>query len=264
MNNDQELEILEKEWKSRFDRFTAPEPSREMTLELIKRIKEAERDERPVDLRKELEEAQYSLSTKEKIANLFLSQWNFYGAKTWLLTGLVMAVITFTISENSADAQAGFLSWIKWMTLIVIAVIGYAFRPENEGNEMLETLSYYPLTLQLFTRFMIVVGFQFVLTLPLSFVVLGKEATALYLVSTFMPVFFFGAFGFAGTFWLGPKAGLFLTLVLWFSQVFVKKKILFQAPGDEHFLIMNLALLGLSVLLISTTFLRNRFMEKWK
>jgi len=184
MDENQELTKLEKEWKTHFDRFTAPEPTREMTLDLIQKLKKIEQNQSPVDLRLELETKQNSLSTKDKIVNIFLSQWNFYGTTSWLLTGLVMIAITFTISENTADPLFGFTTWIKWITLLVIAVIGYSFRPKNEGNEIIETLSYYPIIQQMFTRFMIVMGFQLVVALPLCFFIVGRESTILYLVSS--------------------------------------------------------------------------------
>jgi hypothetical protein len=264
MDENQELAKLEKEWKTHFDRFTAPEPTREMTLDLIQKIKKIEESQSPVDLRLELETTQNSLSTRDKIVNIFLSQWNFYGTTSWLLTGFVMIAITFTISENSADPLFGFTNWIKWITLLVIAVIGYSFRPKNEGNEIIETLSYYPIIQQMFTRFMIVMGFQLVLALPLCFFIVGRESTTLYLVSSFIPVFFFGVVGFVATFWLGQKIGLSLTLFIWFSQVLLKKELLFQVPGDDYFLVMNMIIFGLSILLLSTILLKNRFSENLK
>src|SRR5690606_12177115 len=213
--------------------------------------KNIEQEQSPIDMRLELETTQHSLSTRAKIVNMFLSQWNFYGTTSWILTGLLMIAITFTISENYGDAVTGFASWIKWITLLVIAVIGYSFRPKNEGNEMIETLSYYPIIQQIFIRFIIVMGFQLVLTLPLSFIIVGTESTILYLVSSFIPVFFFGVIGFVGIFWLGQKIGLSLTLFIWFSQILLKKKLLFQSPGDDYFLVMNGIILGISILLFS-------------
>lgn len=264
MDENQDLAKLEKEWKAHFDRFTAPEPTREMTLDLIQKIKSTEQNHSPVDLRLELETAQNSLSFKERLVNIFLSQWNFYGTTSWLLTGLVMVAITFTISENTADPLFGFTNWIKCITLLVIAVIGYSFRPKNEGNEIIEALSYYPIIQQMFTRFIIVMGFQLTLALPLCFFVVGRESTILYLVSSFIPVFFFGVVGFVATFWLGQKIGLSLTLFIWFSQVLLKRKFLFQVPGDDSFLVMNGIIFGLSILLLSTILLKNRFSEKLK
>ncbi|MEB5466917.1 hypothetical protein, partial [Virgibacillus pantothenticus] len=209
--------------------------------------------------RKELETTQDNLSTRSKIVNMFLSQWNFYGTVSWLMTGLLMIVITFTISENYGAAGAGFLSWMKWISLLVIAVIGYSFRPKNEGNEIIEMLSYYPIIQQIFTRFIIVMGFQVALTLPLSFIVIGKESTTLYLVSSVIPVFFFGVIGFVTILWLGQKLGLALTLFIWFSQVFMKKKLLFQTPGDDYFLVIHMMIFGVSILLLSSVLLKRRF-----
>lgn len=262
MDENQELTKLEKEWKTHFDRFTAPEPTREMTLDLIQKIKNMEQEQSPVDLRIELETAQNSLSTRSKIVNLFLSQWNFYGTTSWLMTGLLMIAITFTISENSGDAITGFTSWIKWITFIVIGMIGYSFRPKNEGNEIIETLSYYSMIQQIFTRFMIVMGFQLVLMLPLSLLIIGKESTTLYVVSSLIPVFFFGVIGFVAIFWLGQKIGLSIALFIWFSQVLVKKRLLFQAPGDEYFLSVNVILLGVSILLLGSVLLKKHFSVK--
>ncbi|MED3735616.1 hypothetical protein P4529_02125 [Virgibacillus pantothenticus] len=83
ISKNQELTKLESEWKAHFDRFTAPEPSREKTLDLIEKIKSMEQEQSPVDLRKELETTQDNLSTRSKIVNMFLSQWNFYGTVSW-------------------------------------------------------------------------------------------------------------------------------------------------------------------------------------
>lgn len=264
MDENQDLVKLENEWKSHFDRYTTPEPTREMTLDLIQNIKSIEQNQAPADVRIELETAQHSLSIKERVVNMFLSQWNFYGTTSWLLTGLVMIAITFIISENTSDPLFGFTHWIKWITLLVIAVIGYSFRPKNEGNEIIETLSYYPIIQQMFTRFMMVMGFQLVLALPLSLFVVGKESTIGYLVGSLIPVFFFGVVGFVATFWLGQKIGLTLTLLIWFSQVLVKKKLLFQVPGNDYFLLMNAIIFSLSILLLSTILLRNHFSESLK
>ncbi len=170
MSEDQELSHLENEWKNSFDRFTSPEPTREQTFNLIEKIKEAD-EIKPVDLRAELEaQSNCSIYISAKVVNLFLSQWNFHGASSWLLTGIVMLVLTITISQNMGNEMTGFIAWIKWITLIIIAVMGYAFRSKNEGNDIIETLSYYPLIQQMFTRFMIVMGLQLAITLPLSFI----------------------------------------------------------------------------------------------
>lgn len=144
MKENDELANLENEWKTGFDRFTAPEPTREQSMSLIEKIKGTEA-EKPVDLRMELETAQNTQSVSAQVANLFLSQWNFHGARSWLLTAIVMLVLTITISQNWGGHVAGFTVWIKWTSLIMIAVMGYAFRAQNEGNDIIERLSYTPL-----------------------------------------------------------------------------------------------------------------------
>lgn len=264
MNEDKELMRLEKKWENRFDRFTAPEPSREQTLNLIQKIKSIE-EAGLADLRIELEILQDSQTTSSKVMNLFLSQWNFHGARSWLFTGILMFVLTLTISQNTGEDVAGFTTWIKWVTLIVIAVMGYAFRNKNEGNQLIETLSYHPLIVQMFMRFMIVMTLQLAITLPLSFVILGGTNSIYYLLGSFTPVLFFGVIGFVSTIWFGQKISLLLALFVWFSQTIFEKKLLsvslFQLPGNEGFLLMNIIVLGISILLLSSVTLKNRQMR---
>ena len=261
MNEDHELSRLEKEWKNSFDRFTAPEPSREQTLNLIQKIKETG-ENKPVDMRATLEAQQETQSFSSKVASLFLSQWNFHGARSWLLTGIVLLILTITISQNGGDAATDFLTWIKWITLIIIAGMGYAFRSKNEGNEIIETLSYYPLVQQMFTRFMIVMAIQLAITLPLSFIILGSVSSVLYLLSSFTPILFFGVVGFVATMWLGQKIGILLALFVWFAQVLLEKQLkfaaLFQLPGNDYFVLTNIVVIGISVLLLFSVPLKNR------
>lgn len=261
MKENDELANLEDEWKSRFDRFTAPEPTREQSMSLIEKIKGIER-EKPIDIRMELETAQNTQSFSEKMTNLFLSQWNFQGARSWLLTAIVMLVLTVTVNQNWGAGATGFVVWIKWVSLIMIAVMGYAFRTKNEGNDIIERLSYTPIIQQMFTRFMIVLVLQLVIALPLSFIVLGGVSSTLYIISSFTPLLFFGVVGFVGTIWLDQKIGATLALVVWFGQVLLGDKLkfasLFQVPGDDYFLYMNLVVLGISCLLLSSVVLKNR------
>ena len=261
MKENDELANLENEWKSRFDRFTAPEPTREQSMSLIEKIKGTEA-EKPVDLRVELETAQKKQSISAQVTNLFLSQWNFHGARSWLLTGIVMLILTITISQNWGGEVAGFTVWIKWTSLIMIAVMGYAFRAQNEGNDIIERLSYTPLIQQMFTRFIIVLVLQLAIVLPLSFIVLGGMGSILYIISSFTPLLFFGVVGFVGIIWLGQKLGAILALVVWFGQVLLGDRLtftsLFQVPGNDYFLLVNLIVLGVSCLLLSSVTLKNR------
>jgi hypothetical protein len=260
MSEDQELSRLENEWKNRLNRFTSPEPTREQTFHLIEKIKGME-DIKPVDLRAELEASQAAQSTSSKMVNMVLSQWNFYGTSSWLLTGIVMLLLTIMISVGTDNEMTGFMAWMKWITLVMIAVMCYAFRSRNEGNDILEKLSYYSLVHQMFTRFIIVMGLQVAMMLPLSFIILGKSSSLLYLSGSFTPIFFFGVIGFISTMWLGHKAGVILTLFVWFSQVLFDQQLqsasMFQLPWNEHFLLMNVVILGLSSLLLSSLLLRN-------
>ncbi|MFD1929591.1 hypothetical protein ACFSFY_16230 [Sporosarcina siberiensis] len=264
MSEDKELMRLEKEWEDRFDRFTAPEPSREQTLNLIQKIKGIE-EVGLVDVRIELERHQDSQTMSSKVMNLFLSGWNFHGARSWLFTGILMFLLTLTVSQNTGSEVAGFTMWIKGSTLIMIAVMSYAFRTKNEGNQIIETLSYYPLIAQLFMRFMIVMVLQLAITLPLSFVILGGTNSIYYLLGSFTPVLFFGVIGFVSTIWFGQKISLLLALIVWFSQTFFEKQLLsaalFQLPGNEGFLLMNSIVLGISILLLGSVALKNHQMR---
>ncbi|MRX72137.1 hypothetical protein GJU40_08175 [Bacillus lacus] len=264
MGEDQELSRMEDQWKKRFDRFTSPEPTREQTFSLIEKIKEVE-EIKPVDLRAELEANQSAQSMFSKILNLFLSQWNFHGTASWLLTGIVMLVLTITISHNSVNEIIGYMTWIKWITLIIIAVISYSFRSGNEGNEIIEKLSYYSLIQQMFTRFMIVMGLQLAITLPLSFLILGRANSILYLLSSFTPIFFFGVVGFVSTFWFGQKIGSTFALIVWFSQTLFDKQLksasMFQLPENDYFFLLNSVIIGFSCLMLSSVLLRNRLLR---
>lgn len=259
MNEDRELSRLEEEWKQRFERFTAPEPTREQTLHLLKTIKGVE-EAKPVDVRAELEELQAAQTMTARVVNLFLSQWNFQGARSWLFTGIVMLVLTLTISQNMGSGAASFTAWIKWITLLVIAVISYAFRAKNEGNQDIEMLSYYPLVVQMFARFLLVMTLQLAITLPLSFIIMGKMHSLHYFLGSFTPILFFGVIGFASTMWLGQKIGMMLVLFIWLSQLVLEKKVtyisLFQLPSHEHFLLMNVIVLGVSLLILSSVGLK--------
>lgn len=266
MSEDKELARLEDEWKTRFDRLTAPKPSREQTLDLLRKIKGVE-EVKPVDLRAELEMHQETQSMTSRVMNLFLSQWNFHGGRSWLITGIIMLLLTLTISGNIGNEVAGFTTWIKWITLIMIAVMGYAFRAKNEGNQLIEILSYYPLILQMFTRFMIVMALQLAITLPLSFIILGRMNSVLYLLGSFTPMLFFGVVGFVCTIWFGQKMGILLAMVIWLGQSLFERQLqwasLFQLPDNESFLLMNLVVMGVSCLLLSSVILKNQQMRNF-
>lgn len=259
MSEDHELSRLENEWKDRFDRFTSPEPTRDQTFSLIEKIKRMD-EIKPVDYRAELEYNQAAQSMRSKLASLLISQWNFQGMRSWLMTGVVMLILTIVISVNVDNEMIGFMAWIKWITLILIAVMGNAFRSKNEGNDIIEKLSYYSFIQQMFTRFIIVMGLQLLITLPLSFFILGKASSLLYLTGSFVPIFFFGVVGFISAMWFGNKAGVLITLFIWLSQMLVDQQLkfasIFQLPSNEHFLLVNVIVMGVSILLLSSMLLK--------
>lgn len=257
MNLNDELNQLEEIWAPKLEQFTTAEPTQEQTLQLIQSIKEKDQENMLPDMRRDLEAIQANQSRLDKITQLFLSQWTFYGATSWLLTGIVMLIITMVMSENTSNPIQSFSNWVQWMSFVVIALISFSFRSKNEGNTMIEQISYYPLTLQLFTRFLIVMVYQFVFILPLCYVLLGKESTVLYVVGSLIPVFFFGAIGFVSTFWCGQKRGLVVTLIVWVGHWLVKEKDLFQLPGMPYFYQVNLVMLLVSVLLLSTIVMKD-------
>ena len=103
--------------------------------------------------------------------------------------------------------------------------MGYAFRSKNEGNDIIEKLSYYPLIQQIFMRFMIVMALQLAITLPLSFFVLGRANSIYYLLGSFTPILFFGVVGFVSIIWFGQKIGFALAVAIWFGQLLLEKQL---------------------------------------
>ena len=150
----------------------------------------------------------------------------------------------------------------------MIAMMGYAFRTKNEGNDIIEKLSYYPLSQQMFARFLIVMCMQFILVLPFNFGILGESSTASYIISSFVPLFFFGAVGFTSTIWFGQKIGLSLTLFVWLSQILFAGKdsnlTLFLTPENEHFYLFNLLVMLVSILLLGTMVWKERILGESK
>lgn len=217
MNEDQELTRLEKEWKTRFDRYTSPEPTREQSFQLLARIREREVTEL-IDPRSQLEAIQADQSTSSKVVNLFLSQWNMQGTRSWLLSGIVMLLLTVIIHVSVDNEMTGLLVWMKWMSLLMVVVMWYAFRSRNKGNDIIEMLSYYPLLHQMFARFVIIITFQVAIALPLSFFILGQESSVLNVLAAFAPLFFFGVVGFISAIWFGSRGGIMIALFIWFSQ----------------------------------------------
>lgn len=261
MSEDKELHELEREWKSRLERFSAPEPTREQTFTLLENIRNQAAKEQPQNMRTELEQLQKSRTPFEQMVDLLASQWTFYGMRSWILTAIVMLILTISVYGNDSG-EASFSIWLKGMSFLMIVLIAYAFRPRNEGNAALEELSYYPLIQQMFARFVIVMSLQLILALPLSFFLLGSASTAAYIFGTFTPLFFFGTVGFVSTFWLGGRAGTIITAFLWFVQMLLDTQVqalsLFRLPESDWFLAASVLLMLISVLLLGSIVLKRK------
>lgn len=259
MSEHKELHELEQEWRSRMERFTAPEPTREQTFMLLDNIRNQAAEERPQDMRVELEQLQQSRTPLEQMLDLLTSQWTFYGMRSWILTAIVMLVLTISVYGNDLGVS-GFSIWLKGMSFLMIVLIAYAFRPRNEGNATLEELSYYSLIQQMFARFVIVMGVQLILALPLIFFLLGSASTMAYIFGTFTPLFFFGTVGFASTFWLGGRVGTIMTAFLWFVQMLLDGQVqslsLFRLPESDWFMLANVLFMLLSILLLGSIVLK--------
>ncbi|MBE1556115.1 hypothetical protein [Sporosarcina limicola] len=261
MNEDQRLTRLEKEWQNRFDCFTTPQPSTRQSFDLLNKIKE-DHAVKPLDMREELENQQQIQSARSRFFHLFLSQWNYYGSHSWLYTGILMLFLSLTIGGNTENVINAYIEWVRWGTLVVIFGIAYAFRTKDEGNCIIETLSYYPLHYQLFARFIIVMGVQVLITIPLSFYVFASVSAIMLLFSSLLVMFFFGVVGFISTFWFGQNIGLIITLTVWLLQLLGKGKggifYLFQVPTSHTFVYMHGMVFILSLLLASSALLKVR------
>lgn len=261
MNEEKELLEMEKKWQEKFERFTAPEPSREQTFALLDSIRTASVEEQVYEMPAEIEQLQTSRTTFQKIRDLLRSQWTFYGMTSWLLTAVFMIVLTTTIHANY-EPQTGFVVWIKWMSFSLIALIAYLFRPRNEGNAILERLSYYPLIQQLFARFVIVMTMQGVIVFPLSFFFVDSMEMFTYLVATYVPLFFFGVVGFISTIWFGGKIGAIATALLWALFVFVDQQVgeisIFRLVEQDTISFRLCMIIIISFLLLASVLLKDR------
>lgn len=262
--SDEEVERLEQEWSGRLERFTAPTPSIESTLQLIANVKRSETHQ-PTDHRAELESYQQAQPLVRKLFDLLAAQWNVYGSRGWIGTAVLMigaTVLSATRARSDLPMHA-LLEWLTYVTLITIAVVAYAFWPKNEGMSILEKLSAYTLMQQLSARFVLVVGFQMIAAVPLSWMI-GGDAASLggLLLSWAVPMFLFGAVCFVLSNWVSTQAALGFCLALWTAQVLFHAKLkyfnLFSAPGEPYFLPSRLTALGISLLLFGLFYLWKR------
>ncbi|WP_091832319.1 hypothetical protein [Marininema halotolerans] len=216
----EELDELEKKWMSRMTSFTTPVPTPEDTLDLIARVKEqAQKPE------KQAEVAPSDHQTGGWM-DLIISQWSFYGMRSWLMSAGWMICFSLMIGAQSITIvpkdEAG-VFWIQAVTLTIVLSIAYTFRPQNEGMAMLERLSVYSLAAQTFVRLCMVMGFQWILAIPFSFVIPGLDNGWLFLWQWTIPLFFFAVITFVMAERWGMGASLSVSLMIWGGQWFARK-----------------------------------------
>jgi hypothetical protein len=251
----EQLEQLEARWSARMERFTAPVPSTESILRLLERVKaEQVPVQKPADLRAELEAVQMRQSPLQTLFQLVSAQWNFYGSRSWLMTALLMVAASFggTAYVPTGEPLLALMEWVKWMTLLIIVFVGWAFRSKNEGMRLLERLGAYSLVQQLSARFVLVIGFQMILAGVLSLFVRGASLGGFWL-SWSIPMLFFGVALLALSTWANAKVAVGVSLGLWSLQFFAHQQLgafdLFALPGMEHFAMSRWVTAGLTVAL---------------
>lgn len=252
--DDERLLRMEERWRTRFERFTAPEPSREDTFRLIAAIKEIgrEQSQQPAALEERcLEPSELSemaapvwlTETAEAAAikateaievtpteaseglflrafNLLRSQWNFYGLRSWIMTCIAVGATGYLAYTKHAapNASDSLLLWIFGLTLAAIGGISAAFRPRDEGTMILQQLGKYSLLEQTLTRFLLVTCFQLVVAFPISLLLYKEEfgiPLAAFLTGWMAPVLFTAVCGFVLNQWLGMWPSAVFLLAVW-------------------------------------------------
>lgn len=212
-------------------------------------------------MKTEIEQMQQSRTKSQQMKDLLISQWTFQGGITWLITAVLLIILTTTIQTNY-DIQVGFVVWIKWVSFFLIALIAYMFRPRDEGTAILEGLSYYPFIQQMFARFLIIMGMQGIIILPFTFYITGTADIMTYLAATYVPLLFFGVTGFTSTIWLGGKLGSIATATLWTIFIFIDQQIehmsIFRIAEHETILFSIGTIIGMSGLLLGTYRLKSK------
>lgn len=173
-----ELESIEKRMEPRLSSLTVPVPSRENTFRLIEFVKK-NGDGEIVQEKEELDLFQQT-SSKEKqysrLLGLIRSQWNVYGFRSWLTTGGSIVATGYIASTYHTEKYNDLFLWTLGLSLIILGTIVYAFRPRDQGTMILEQLGKYSLLEQTFTRLILVMLFQIIVAVPLSFIFIDQGA----------------------------------------------------------------------------------------
>lgn len=173
-----ELKSIEKRMEPRLSSLTAPVPSREDTLQLIEFVKK-NGDGEKVQEKEEIDLFQRTSSHEKQYSRLFgliRSQWNAYGFRSWLTTGGSIVATGYIASTYHTEKYNDLFLWTLGLTLIILGTIVYAFRPRDQGTMILEQLGKYSLLEQTLTRLILVMLFQIVAAIPLSFIFIDQGA----------------------------------------------------------------------------------------
>ncbi|GIP38488.1 hypothetical protein J31TS4_17680 [Paenibacillus sp. J31TS4] len=286
-----ELALLEGSWSGRLERFTAPEPAREDTARLIARVRERLREEtaasaepasaapppetiaalrsdrrsaasgRPGASERATEADPFAaprVTPGRRWARLLRSQWHGYGTRSWLLTGLALLAAGAAAYGSGAPPERQWTIWLYGITMLVIAVIGYAFRPRDEGTELLEQLGQYSVLEQTLARLAIVTGFQLAVALPVSaFVYRGESGLSVtaFTIGWTAPMLFLAVLGFVLIQWAGIRLAFTGILALWAFTLAAGERLAwmrwFLLADEPGFVTGRLWLLGAAAVLLA-------------
>lgn len=214
-----ELESIEKRMEPRLSKLMVPVPSREDTFRLIEFVKK-NGDSEIVQEKEELDLFQQT-SSKEKqysrLLGLIRSQWNAYGFRSWLTTGGSIVATGYIASTYHTEKYNDLFLWTLGLTLIILGTIVYAFRPRDQGTMILEQLGKYSLLEQTLTRLILVMLFQIIVAVPLSFLFIDQGAQnslSGFIVGWSIPVISVALICFVFIQWFGVWKSILMLSVL--------------------------------------------------
>ncbi|WP_422656700.1 hypothetical protein ACK8P5_13000 [Paenibacillus sp. EC2-1] len=214
-----ELESIEKRMEPRLSSLTVPVPSREDTFQLIEFVKKNGAGD-VVQEPEELDLFQQTSSNEKqcsRLLGLIRSQWNAYGFRSWLTTGASIVATGYIASTYHTEKYNDLFLWTLGLTLIILGTIVYAFRPRDQGTMILEQLGKYSLLEQTLTRLILVMLFQIVVAVPLSFIFIDQGAQNSligFIVGWSIPVISGALISFVFIQWFGVWKSVLMLFVL--------------------------------------------------
>jgi hypothetical protein len=259
---EQQLKALEQKWVKNMGRFTSPLPTEADTMRLLESVNKFISDEKTKsnapDYWAEIDNIRKEQSVFSRITDLFRSQWNVYGWRSWIITILLM-VIAGAVAGNSFqyDLDQGLDFWIQSLSFIMIGAVGYAFRPRNEGMAILQQLGHYTLEQQVLARFILVLMLQLVIAVLCSALFLWELYTfslPQFVLSWTTTMLFFAVTGFVLIHWLGIRVAMAVCVIIWSGQLVMQEKLtwakLFVSPASPYFIHSQGWMLGISAALL--------------